>query len=406
MSAPHAHIAGAARSIRGNCLLISRSALEQNLSTLRARAPGCEVLSVVKADGYGLGGELVASVFASAGVEKFGVATVEEGLTLRAGGIGGEILVLGGATWVSSPALLLDAGLTPVVSSVEEVERLGVEARRRGTRIAVHLAVDTGMSREGVYVGDDAAGPVAEVVRAAASHNVHIRGAMTHFANADLADSALTATQHARFAAALDVLIAAECGLEVAHIANSAATLADGGRPGPLADPRFSGLRWWVRPGIALYGATPFADHRFGDELVFAARWTAPVVVRKRVPAGTPVSYGSTYVTERETELAVLGIGYADGYHRSRSGRGAEVLIGGRRAPILGRVCMDLTVVDVTDVVSELGGEVAALGAEATVLGADGDECIGPWEAAEAAGTIAYEVITSVARRVPRIPVE
>jgi len=389
----------------GSFAEVSAAALGHNLSIARRRAGKAETLCVVKADAYGHGAALVAPALQGAGAHLFGVATPAEALELRAAGVRGTILVLAGASWWGAPELLVEGDLVPVLSSVEELVRLDEHLRTHapGKTLTAHLKLDTGMARIGLPVGDAPGEALAPFLAAAAeAKRVQVRGACTHFANADLADAAFTTRQVERFRAALKVLRQGGLPLEVVHLSNSAATLS----LGPIADEQ--GLDVWVRPGLMLYGLSPFhggplpagADP---SELAPVLRWTAPVVVRKRVPKGTPVSYGSTFVTERETELAVLGIGYADGYPRALSGKGAVAFaVEGRdavRAPILGRVCMDLTVVDVTDVVAAAGPEPCALGRHALLVG----ESPSAWEVADWADTIAYEVTTRIGKRVPRI---
>jgi alanine racemase len=265
--------------------------------------------------------------------------------------------------------------------------------------LEVHVAIDTGMGREGAPFND---APSAELLsltdELGKSSSLSVTGAMTHFANADLADAGLTDRQMQRFLSAAAFLMARGLPIRSLHVDNSASVLT-------RQRPSVAGCSFSVRPGIALFGVSPFAPGE-GPPLPLrpALSWRAPVVGRKRVPAGTAVSYAGTFVTTRETELALLGIGYADGYNRALSGRG-EVLIAGSRAPVLGRVCMDLTVVDVTDIVEKQGASASAIGARATVLGSDGAGTISAWDVAHAAGTIAYEVLTSISARVPRMMV-
>jgi alanine racemase len=405
MTAATGPLAASTFSTRGTRAEIAVGALVHNLDVVRERSPGCEVCAVVKANGYGLGAELVAGALQGAGVERFGVATVEEGMALRAGGVKGTILVLGGATWVRAPSLLVGAELVPVLSSPAEVALLDEHLARSGRRAPypVHLAVDTGMGREG-FVSFDSVGVLDMVEALAKAPLLDPQGAMTHFANADLADTAFTDQQVERFGSALSALLEAGVPLTTAHIANSAAILSIGGRPGPLANEAFDGLSWWVRPGLAITGTTPFGDGRAQDLLKPAVHWKAAVVIKKDVPAGMPISYGSTFVTARPSTVAVLGIGYADGLHRHISGQGAQVLVEGQRVPLLGRVCMDLCVVDLTDLPPAVRERIGP-GSDVTVLGGEGEERLDAWAVAEQAGTIAYEVLTSIAARVPRIAV-
>lgn len=388
-------------SVRGCVAEIDVEALVSNLEVARRRAAGAEVLCVVKANAYGHGSRLVSRALFAAGARRFGVAFIEEGLELREAGVLGTILVLGGAAWWRSPALLVEAELTPVLSSPEEIEALAHHLEGTGKTVCAHVKLDTGMARIGVPVGDDAERDLAPFLAAAQRHpEVRVTGACTHFANADLADLERSKRQVQRFEEAVAVLLAAGLPLEVAHVANSAASLE--GLLEATAQVATPGLKSWHRPGLLLYGVSPFPDRRHQEELRPVLSWRAPVVARKRVPRGTQVSYGGTYTTERDSELAVLGVGYADGYLRSVSGQGGEVLLAGRRAPLRGRVCMDLMVVDVTDIVDELGAGAASLGALATLLGPDGDERIDAWQLAGWAGTIPYEVLNAIAARVPR----
>ncbi len=389
---------------RQNILEVDGAAFAHNIDALaRAAGPGVSVCAVIKAGGYGIGAVPAYRALAPH-TDRFAVATVEEACELRAAGHAGPLLVLGGACWWDDPDTLWAHNLTAVVGSVDEVERLGAHAS--GRPLDVHLAVDTGLSREGVYVaGDEGAGRAAldAVLDAAAAHPaLRLAGVMTHFANADLAEAEMNTHQVERFADVLDHLTARAPTVRIAHISNSAATLSLSGRPGRLADNAYDRFTWWARPGLGLYGVSPFPDGRCADVLRCAFRWRAPVVLHKRVPRGAKVSYGSTFTCARDTELALLGLGYADGYPRALSGQG-HVMFGPHRAPILGRVCMDLIVVDVTDAVAAAGPGIAAPGALCTVLGGTGPDAVAPWPLAAKAGTIAYELMTSIATRVHRV---
>lgn len=385
-------------SVRGAVARIDAEAMLKNLEHVRRQAEGADVLAIVKADAYGHGAKKLAPLLQRAGVMRFGVATVEEGLELREAGVRGTILVLGGAAWWRAPALLFGADLMPVFSSAEELLYLEDFARTRGLpSLEAHVKIDTGMSRVGVPVGDAPSEALARFIDAATSaEHVRITGACTHFANADLADVTLTRAQVERFSTALSSLQQSGLRLDVVHVSNSAATL----EMQELCR-RFD-LDTWVRPGLMLYGVSPFADERHRQDLSPVLSWTAPIVARKRVPKGTPVSYGSMWTAPRETELAVLGIGYVDGYPRALSNTG-EVLVGGARAPIRGRVCMDLTVVDVTDVVHAHGDDGCALGRSVTLLGKEGANEISARDMASWAGTIPYEILTRIGARVPRV---
>jgi alanine racemase len=391
-------------SIRGTVLEVSASAVVENARILAGRT-AAPVIAVVKANAYGIGAGIIAPALARSGVAALAVVTVEEGLELRALGISTPILVLGGATWLRAPELLFELALTPLVSSDDELRRLQHVAERLHRTIDVHVALDTGMAREGFFITRDGTSSVDAVVDALSrAPLVRATSAMTHFAHADLASDETTPDQVHRFTRALTNLRARSVPIHAAHVANSAAALTLGARPFDLSEEPFDDVTCAIRPGIALLGVTPFADGRAQDLLTPVFRWRAPIVMRKRVPAGTHVSYGGTFTTTRETELAVLGIGYADGYPRALSNSGC-VRLHGQEAPILGRVCMDLTVVDVTDIAARLGAGACALGTPVTVLGGRGQDHIPPWDVAERASTIAYDVMNRISARVPRVSV-
>jgi alanine racemase len=399
MNAPRRFRTTPVHRVRDNVAVVDLDAIVRNYELCASRAPAASVLATVKADAYGHGAVPVARALYDAGVRLFSVATVEEGLELRRAGVEGTVLVLAGATWLNQPELLLDANLTPVLSSEEEVEILDITCAARGERMDVHLKLDTGLARVGVPVHDDPEEALEEIV-GFLSGNVRVRatGVMTHFANADLADAELTKTQRDRFERAVTYLHGAGVPLEVVHMSNTAATLEGIGLPDDTS------LAAWVRPGLGLYGYSPFADRHDQELLTPAMTWRAPIVARKRIREGDPVSYGSTWRAERETEIAVLGVGYADGYMRALSNK-ASVLVDGQRAPIRGRVCMDLTMVDVTEIVSARGAEVCEVGRPATLIGHDQGGTVLADELAEHAGTIPYEILTSVGARVPRVHV-
>ena len=400
-----------ATSIRGTVLEVCAPAVVENARALTART-GAPLLPVVKANAYGIGAHIVAPALVDAGASTLAVVTVEEGIELRALGIEVPIVVLGGATWLRAPDALLAHRLSPLVSSFAELSILeGHLAPRRAT-LDVVLAIDTGMAREGFFVDRDgsAATPftdellnIHQALHQAPS--VRVASAMTHFAHADLADQETTRDQVRRFARFLDVMRDVGRPIARAHVANSAAALTLGARPFDLSSARFDDVEFSIRPGIALLGVTPFADGREAHALRIAFRWRAPVVVRKRVPAGTHVSYGATFTTTRETELAVLGVGYADGLPRALSNKGV-VRVKGLAVPILGRVCMDLTIVDVTEVCAELGPGAVPLGLPVTLLGGAGQDAIDAWDVAQRADTIAYDVMNRISARVARVPVD
>jgi alanine racemase len=375
---------------------VDLAALRGNLRLLRAAAAGAPMMAVVKADAYGHGAVPVARALAGAGVESLGVATVEEGRELRAAGIAAPVLMMGRCLPQEYPealrwglALALpDPALAPALSAL--AVRLGVTA-------AVHLKVDTGMNRLGV--GWEQA---AEAARAVSSlPGISLAGVFSHLACADEEDGSFTALQCDRFARVAKE--AAALGVAAPfHLANSAAVLSGALRQSPF-DPASGGARgrqgpdareMGVRPGLALYGCAP--SPRPVPGLVPVLSWKCRVIQVRESPAGAPVSYARAFTTRRPSRLAVIALGYADGFPRALGNR-ARLLVRERRAPVAGRVCMDLTVLDVTDIPGvERGDEVA-------VIGAQGDERITAGELADLAETIPYEILTRISQRVPRL---
>jgi len=365
---------------------IDLGALTRNYQTLRAAAPGVDVLAVVKADAYGHGAVPVSRALEAAGVRFLGVALVEEGLVLREAGLQSDILVLGGA-YEGGWEAMLEQRMVPVVFRPEHLTALEAAARARGTRARAHLKVDTGMGRLGVLPAD----VPAFLEAARGCQRVELEGLCSHFANADLADAGLTAQQIARFRTALGQMRAAGFDPRWRHLSNSAGLLA-------LPEARDGVEMNLARPGLALYGLSPAPWLRPPRVLEPVLGWKTAVVHLKSVPAGTPISYGSTWTAPRPSRIATLPVGYADGWSRLLSNRGA-VLVRGRRAPIVGRVCMDLCMVDVTDVPGvEVGDEVV-------LLGRQGAEVQDAHQLAALEGTIAYDVLCAIGARVPRVVV-
>jgi alanine racemase len=337
------------------------------------------VMAVVKADAYGHGAAGAARAFVEAGAAALGVSTVDEGVELRRAALAVPVVVLGGV-FAGEDEAVVAHDLAAAVWTVDGAAALGAAARRAGRRVALHLKVNTGMTRLGAEVSDVRA--LAEAIRRL--DGVEIVGIFSHLASADEVDSPAARVQIARFEQAVAALAEAGIRPPAIHLANSAAVLA-----APAA--HFS----MVRPGLMLYGYAP-ASHLGGRVTLRPALRLATRVAQVRaVPAATPVGYGGEYVTRRPSAIATLPIGYADGYHRL-GWREAQVLVRGRRVPVAGRVCMDHTMIDVTDVAGIAAGEPV------TLIGADGGEAIWADEVARWRQTIAYEVLTSIGRRVPR----
>lgn len=327
---------------------------------------------MVKGDGYGHGMIEAARSFAKAGCHIFGVAELCEGVCLRQAGIQGEIFVMVGFL-PESVEHFFSSDLTPVVFSREAVELLSQTAVHLEREITVHLKIDTGMSRLGVM--PDEVASFAELIEDLPG--VRLAGLLSHFPEADDSGSPDTLRAFQVYSEACRSIASKFSGIR--HIANSGAVL---NFPETLCD--------MGRAGIALYGYSPngqWLDGKVGETYLRPAMsFATRIAMVKEVPAGAGVSYGHTYVTTRPTRLAVLPVGYEDGYSRLLSNRG-EVLIGGRRVPILGRVCMNLCMVDITEIAGVQAGD------EAVLLGEQGDEKITADDIAAWAETISYEVL-------------
>lgn len=360
---------------------IDLAALRFNLHQVRRQAgAGDKVLAVVKADAYGHGAARVATALQAAGVDLFGVAISEEGMELRQAGIERPILVLGGLYPGQEPDIFRYR-LTPALFNLEAAQRLNRAAAEAGRVCPYHLKIDTGMGRVGFRPE-----ALADVLpRLAACSHLRLEGVISHLAMADEPERPFTDEQVRLFRACLAQARDAGFAPEFVHIGNSAAIFT---RQLPECN--------LVRPGIVLYGGLPAPSFAGRIEVRPVMSFRTSVALIKRVPAGTGVSYNHRFVTERETVLAAIPVGYADGYNRRLSNCG-EVLVRGQRARVAGTVCMDWTMLDVTDIPGvEVGDEV-------TLLGRDHGDCITAEEWAARIGSISYEVFCQVSKRVPRI---
>ncbi|MFE5187165.1 alanine racemase [Streptomyces sp. NPDC056628] len=368
---------------------IDLAALRANVRTLRGRAPGAALMAVVKADAYGHGALRCARAALEAGASWLGTATPEEALALRAAGIQGVRMMC----WLWTPGgpwqEAIEADLDVSVSGMWALREVTEAARRAGTPARVQLKADTGLGRGGCQPGDDWAELVREALRAEADGLIRITGLWSHFACADEPGHPSIAAQLDRFREM--TAYAEERGVrpEVRHIANSPATLT-------LPESHFD----LVRTGIAIYGISPSPALGSPADLGLRPVMTlsASLALVKHVPGGHGVSYGHHYVTPGETTLGLVPLGYADGIPRHASGAG-PVLAGGKWRTVAGRVAMDQFVVD-------LGGDEPEAGARAVLFGpGDGGEPTAEdW--AQATGTIAYEVVTRISARVPRVYVD
>lgn len=366
-------------------LEIDAGAIAHNVRAIRAQLGGrTRVMAVVKANAYGHGAVTVARAALAAGASWCGVAALSEALELRLAGIGAPILVLGYTpAWLAAEAVANDIALT--VYDLDLARAYGEIARALGSELRVHAKVDTGMGRLGV-LPEDAPAFLGAVV---ATPGIQLEGAFTHFSCADTDDD-FTRAQLRQFEDAIRATGPARPVL--LHAANSAGALAV----------RESHLDM-VRLGIAMYGLNPFdpaSGHgrRAGGLLRPALAWKALVAQVKTLPDGAPVSYGATYRCVGERRLAVVPAGYADGLRRAPRHFG-EVLVRGARAPIVGRVCMDQTMIDVTHIPG------VTMGDEVVLIGAQGAERITAEDVGARVGTINYEVTSAILARVPRVTV-
>lgn len=356
-------------------------AIAQNVAALRDWLPAqTHLMAVVKADGYGHGAMAVAQTTLLAGADWLGVATVAEGLRLRSLGFNQPMLLLGLVTPAAYPAAI-EANLDLTVGSAAALTQISRTASQMGQVARVHLKLDTGMTR----VGEPIAMAEELVAIALGSPHLELVGLESHLATAEDGDARYAREQLRRFAEAVARLELP--GSVIRHVSNSAATVF------------YPEAHWdMVRPGLLLYGIPPRPDAEVPFPLRRAMTINARITQLREVGPGVAVGYGSAFVTQRHTKLALLPVGYADGVPRALSNR-QTVLVGGIRCPFAGNISMDQCTVDVTDADPALGDEVVFLGAQ-------GDDEIQVEEWAEAAETIPYEIICGLGRRLPRLYVK
>lgn len=364
---------------------VDLDAILSNMKNMKAHVkPGTRMIGVIKTDGYGHGSVPIAKVLQKLDfMYGFAVATAEEAFELRENGISLPILVLG-YTFPYSFAKMVEWEIRPTVFRLDTVEELATEARRQHKKAMVHIKVDTGMGRIGIMPDEEG---FAFVKKLSEMEDIEIEGIFTHFARADEPDKTCARKQLSRFTEFTD-RIEQELGLKglIKDCSNSAGILE---MPEANMDV--------VRAGITLYGLAPSAEVDMGlIELKPALSLFSTVVFVKWLPEGYPVSYGGTYVTKKRTRIATIPLGYGDGYPRSLSNKG-YVLIRGKRAPIVGRVCMDQFMVDVTEIEGVMEGD------KVTLIGRDGTEEISANELGEISGRFNYELMCDLGKRIPRV---
>lgn len=361
---------------------INLDAIYQNVEhAKRLLKPETKLMAVIKADGYGHGAVEIADTI-DALADAYGVAILEEGIELRRAGVRKPILILG-YTPPEQYEELIAYDIATAAFTLEMARKLSFTAVKMGQNGKIHLKLDTGMSRIGFGLTGESLEQILEVSRLP---EIVIEGCFSHFATMDEADKTRAMKQFRRFLDFTEKLEGRGVSLPVKHISNSAGIIE---APEVQLD--------MVRDGICLYGLYPSEEvqkHRL--PLVPAMEWKARISFVKELPAGVEIGYGGTYTTSRDTKVATIPVGYADGYPRCLSGKGS-VVIAGKRAPILGRVCMDQFMVDVTDI------PAAAINTEVTLVGRDGEEEISMEEISAMAHSFNYEFACDVGKRVPRV---
>jgi alanine racemase len=360
---------------------VNLAALAHNLSCIkRYLSPDCEVMAIVKANAYGHGAEDTARALARQGVGRFAVSSLDEGIALRQAGISASVVVLG-ALFEEQVSDLVAHQLTPVVSGGHILPSLAKAARSHPAPYPIHLKVETGMGRLGFSPEELLSLLDNPLLRSP----LQVEGMMTHLADADGKDSTFTERQLGAFRNMVEQIRQRGFTIPLVHAANSAAIV------------RFPGAHFsLVRPGIMLYGYHTLPATVPPPDLKPVLSLHTTIVQLRNIPQGGTVSYNGTFVATRPTRIAVLPIGYADGYSRQLSHRGS-VLIRGRRAPIIGLVCMDMIMVDVTDITQLQVGETV------TLIGQQGGESIWADEVAGWIDTIPYEILCGIGSRVPRL---
>lgn len=364
---------------------IDLNAVEINFENMRNNlTPGTKMIAVVKADAYGHGAVPIARMMQKKDyIWGFAVATVEEAEELRTNGIRKPILILG-YVFPEDYETLVKKDIRPAVFTLKMAEALSHAAEKYNRVLPIHLAVDTGMTRIGFRHPKES---LEEIIQISQLPSIKIEGMFTHFARADEADLSFAKQQYETYQEFVNLMEKAGIEIPVKHCNNSAGILWH--REGDLDA---------VRPGITIYGVYPSDEVvNPGVELKSVMGLRSHISHIKEVEKGIPVSYGGTFVTTRDmTKIATIPVGYADGYPRALSNKGS-VLIHGQRAKILGRVCMDQFMVDVTEIPDVQTGD------EVTLMGKDGDDCISVEELSDLSGRFPYEFLCCISKRVPRV---
>ncbi len=367
---------------------IDLDAIKYNYISLRKKVPeSSKIMGIVKADAYGHGVEKVSKQLSELGISAFGVSSLSEAEQLRRFGIREPILILG-YTPISLVSELYEYDITQTVYESGYAEELSKSAKDRGVNIKIHIKLDIGMGRLGFPACDD--GCINEIIKVSRLENIQIDGIFAHFPSADFdgdIDGSITNSQAELFLKRCNQLEEKGVKLPIRHCCNSAGALTVG-QNGCALD--------MVREGISLYGLSPSEKLRNALDLKPAMELKTVISMVKTIHKGDTVSYGRTFTADRDMKVATVCIGYADGYPRQLSGRG-YMLVNGKKAPIIGRICMDQLILDVT------GIEGVYRGMTVTVFGKDGDTFLSVDEVAKLCDTINYELICIVGKRIPRV---
>ena len=361
---------------------IDLDAIYYNIKNVRDRInKDTKIMAILKADGYGHGAVAAAKVIDEL-VDAYGVAIVEEAIELRKAGIDKPILILG----VTNPEqynLLVKYDVTQTIFSYESAKLLDEESKKQGKKASIHIKIDTGMGRIGFKADEQS---MVEIMNISKLENISIDGIFTHFANADEQNKFRVNQQFDKFMSFVNRLESMGVNIPIKHVSNSAA----------IIDMPQANLNM-VRSGIATYGLYPSEEvNKNNMDLKPAMTMTSNITYVKELPPGMGISYNSTYITTKNTKVATIPVGYADGYPRSLSSKG-RVIINGQSVPIIGRICMDQFMVDVSDVAD------VKVGDKVTLFGRDGEENISIEEIAACAGSFNYEFICDIGKRVPRV---
>jgi alanine racemase len=359
-------------------LAIDLDVIDANFAKVREKTK-CKILTIVKADAYGYGAVPMAKYLESRS-DFFGVAYMSEAMELRRAGIQIPILILGHTPRSAYPELIRQK-IRPAIFRLDDARALSEEAVRQGVTTPIHFAIDTGMSRIGFQADEEGADLCAQVAKLP---GLHIEGLFSHYATADEADLRRAEAQGKRLDAFLELLKERKVEIPIVHMSNSAALM------------NFSKQYNMVRAGVVIHGIYPSSDTEPAKLPIRPAlSWHSRITLLKTLPAGREIGYGGTYTTTKNTRVATVPVGYADGYRRGLTGK-FYVLIHGKRAPILGRVCMDQIMVDVTDIPE------AQMDDPVVLIGRSGNEEITMYDISRAAGVVHYEFMCSLHHRMPR----